>query len=134
MRGKKSICGENFISRTHELCLTTQLTLLTLPKNFRHATQPIHEPHATQPTHEPTKHVYIVGFVSVYTHTHKHTHTLTHTYVCCNSVLYTYDDGKNHMCVYVCVCVYTYTYDDAVGHGQPGRGASERHQVPHGDH
>ena len=27
---KKSICGEDFISRTHELCLLTLLTLLTL--------------------------------------------------------------------------------------------------------
>ena len=27
---KKSICGENFISRTHELCLLSLLTLLTV--------------------------------------------------------------------------------------------------------
>ena len=46
---KKSICGENCISRTHELANTR-----TLSTDATDATEPTHEPHATEPTHELT--------------------------------------------------------------------------------
>ena len=64
--GKKSICGENFISRTHELTL---LTLLTLLLNLRYSRR-TYSTHATQHLTYPTNGITVHQLTQPTIHTH----------------------------------------------------------------
>jgi hypothetical protein len=110
--GKRSICGENFISRTHELCLLTLLTLLNP------LTNPTHAINLLNLLNLLCMHIYI--YIYIYTHTYictPHIHTHTHMYI---YSMYMYTCTHTHMYIYrmyMYTCTHTHTHTHT--HTQP---------------